>query len=316
MMYPMPRGRTTPLLSALFRDRSPRDLRQDTRSAIRFLGLLAIPLLMYQERFAIAIALVSVWGLYEAYHHWLARNAKSREVFLREMVAAIEMRDLSDPGHGKRVANMATIIGRAAGLGDAELEDLRLAAHLHDIGKMSASYAAVLNKNGPLTDQERHLIESHPGQGAIYVMMFEELAHLAPPIHDHHENWNGTGYPHGLAGHSISRHARFIRIADSMDAMMHKRPYRDARSNEYVRSELSAGRGTLFDPHLIDIALTAGCWAELLGLQGRPGIEGAPADDDLPVRDIGARVSPSLGVRPIRAAVSRGSDELVGRAAP
>lgn len=298
-MYPMPHGRTAPWLSTLFRDRSPRDLREDTRFAVRLLGIMAMPILFHLNQYLLAASLGVAWTLYEAYHHWITLNTHNREVFLREMVAAIEMRDLKDPGHGKRVANMAAIIGRAAGLSTGELLDLRLAGHLHDIGKMSASYATVLNKDGPLTDQERHLVESHPAQGALYVALFEEIAHLAPAIHDHHENWNGTGYPHGLAGLEVNRHARYIRIADSMDAMLHARPYRDAHSADYVRQEIAQGRGTLFDPYLVDIVLLPDCWAELMGLVGRPGREGAPADDDIPIREIGTRISPALGVRAI-----------------
>jgi len=209
---------------------------------------------------AMAALLIAV----EFYYTDARTKAKNTERLLQEMVTAIETRDLHDPGHGKRVAHMTAAIARHLHLGPSHVEQIRLTGHLHDIGKLHGSFAELLGRAAPLSATERVLIESHTLRGAEFVGLFQDLQHLGTGICAHHENWDGTGYPHGIAASEIPISARIVRIADSLDAMFHNRPYRAARPVEEVRLELLAGRGRQYDPSLVDVVASPGCWEELL----------------------------------------------------
>jgi response regulator RpfG family c-di-GMP phosphodiesterase len=181
---------------------------------------------------------------------------------------AIEERDATMQGHCERMSELAVRIAMEYGLGEEEVEIVRLGAIVHDIGKIGIP-DRVLIKHGPLTQDERALMETHP---LIGDRLLEPLAMLSPVrdvVRHHHERWDGTGYPDGLAGDEIPLAARIVALADAVEAMSGERHYRTPRSTKQVVSELRQGRGTQWQPELVDLVLGLIERRELrFGLQG------------------------------------------------
>jgi energy-coupling factor transport system substrate-specific component len=146
------------------------------------------------------------------------------------------------------------LIARELGLNDEECETLRKTALLHDIGKIGIT-DSVLNKPGKLTDEEYELMKSHVTKGAEILKDFTLIDKVWEGALYHHERYDGKGYVHGLKAEEIPINARIIGIADAFDAMTANRVYRKKQSFDYVLSELKKGRGTQFDPQLVDIML-------------------------------------------------------------
>jgi hypothetical protein len=171
---------------------------------------------------------------------------------LEAFAKATDARDPYTAGHSERVTAYALALGRAGGLPDGDLETLRRAGMLHDIGKVGVP-DAILRKAGPLTAEERAAIEAHP---MIGYRMLETLPFLAEALHGvrhHHERWDGRGYPDGLAGTGIHLHARLLAVADTYDAMTSARPYRGPLPRDEAVRRLRAERGTQFDPAAIEL---------------------------------------------------------------
>jgi putative nucleotidyltransferase with HDIG domain len=188
---------------------------------------------------------------------------KTNEELLELMVKSIEARDAYTSGHSRRVNHYSTIIARAIGLHEREVEDVGRAALLHDVGKIHEKYAKVLSKEDRLTPDEWTLIKDHPVDGANLVATMSRLRELVPAVRGHHENWDGTGYPDGLAGQMIPLAARIIRFADTIDAMTTERPYRAPLTEAQVRAELVHCRGSQFDPTICDRLLSSALWPTL-----------------------------------------------------
>jgi putative two-component system response regulator len=142
------------------------------------------------------------------------------------------------------------------GLNAAYLGQLREAAALHDIGKLAIP-SGTLEKPGPLTEQERALMQTHTDAGARILAGNEEpmLRMAADVALAHHEHWDGSGYPQGLAGDQIPLAARIVAVADVFDALTHDRPYKVAWSLDDARAEIAAGAGTQFDPRVVSAFL-------------------------------------------------------------
>ncbi len=192
--------------------------------------------------------------LAEASALWrLDEQARAMEV-VRGMIAALEARDRFTAGHSERVAALAELLGRAAGLRENELAELVLAALLHDIGKLGVS-RAILTKPGPLDEREWAEMRLHPTVGANMVDFPHGFSEIRDAIEQHHERPDGQGYPHGLRGDEIHPHARIIAIADGIDAMSSERPYRPPLPPERVLLELERGRGKQWDGELVDLVL-------------------------------------------------------------
>lgn len=155
-------------------------------------------------------------------------------------------------GHSARVTAFALALARAGGLPAAELETLRRAGMLHDIGKVGVP-DAILRKAGPLTGDERAAIEAHPMIGYRLLESVPFLAEALPAVRHHHERWDGRGYPDALAGTAIPPHARLMAVADTYDAMTSSRPYRGQLSREEAVRRLRAESGTQFDPAAIEL---------------------------------------------------------------
>ena len=166
---------------------------------------------------------------------------------------ALEERDQTQ-GHGARVAALAEPVARRLGWDRDRIATLRLAAPLHDIGKV-AIRREVLYKPGPLTLDELSEIRAHPRAGALLVLPLRSAWYTLPYVLFHHERWDGAGYPSGLRGGSIPVEARLLAVADAFDAMTSPRPYRAAISIEDALREVRRCAGTQFDPQLADAFL-------------------------------------------------------------
>lgn len=182
---------------------------------------------------------------------------------LELMVKAIEARDPYTSGHSRRVADAAVIIARGIGLNAAEVERVRIAALLHDIGKIDEIYAPILRKEGKLTAEEWEIMKTHPVKSAELVSTLSDLRDIVPPVRHHHEHWNGKGYPDGLSGEGIPLAARIITFADTMDALTTDRPYRPALGESEVRAEFVKFCGTQFDPTICGHVLSPAVWGQL-----------------------------------------------------
>jgi putative nucleotidyltransferase with HDIG domain len=156
--------------------------------------------------------------------------------------------------HASAVARLASAMARDLGRSDAEVEHVARAARLHDVGKLWVP-RALLDRQGPLSRRERARLADHPMDGARLLASDPNVCHLALPVREHHERWDGSGYPHGIAGRSIAFAARLVALADACEAIVAGRPYRPARPASVAMAELRAGAGRQFDPELVDVVV-------------------------------------------------------------
>jgi len=170
------------------------------------------------------------------------------------LVAAIDAKDSYTKGHQERVAVFTMILGKEMGLSAEEIDLLKQAAILHDIGKIGVP-EHILRKPGSLTNEEFEAIKQHPVIGAQILSPVEFLKEAVPIVRHHHEKYDGTGYPDGIKGMQIPKSARIIAVADSVDAMLSERPYTPAKTVEQVREQLRICSGTQFDPKIAEAAL-------------------------------------------------------------
>jgi putative nucleotidyltransferase with HDIG domain len=175
---------------------------------------------------------------------------------LELMVKSIEARDPYTSGHSVRVSGYAKTIAREMGLSAREVDQIETAALMHDVGKIFQEFAPLLRKEGRLTPDERMIMQRHPERSAELVATIAELrGPIQSAIRNHHEHYDGTGYPDGLAGEMIPIGARIILIADTIDAMTTDRPYRKALPYTRALEELLKYAGRQFDPRLVSLVL-------------------------------------------------------------
>jgi putative nucleotidyltransferase with HDIG domain len=178
---------------------------------------------------------------------------EQRQMFMGTVVgltAAIDAKDRYTCGHSERVAFLAGQLAERIGLSDADVELVRLAGIVHDVGKIGVP-EAVLTKAGKLTDSEFDSIKQHPAIGHRILSGIPPLAPVLPAVLHHHERFDGKGYPHGLAGEAIPFFARIVSIADTFDAMSSSRSYRPAMPRDRVLREMAASAGAQLDPSLV-----------------------------------------------------------------
>jgi len=181
----------------------------------------------------------------------LAELHESYEASLIMLANAIEVRDPYTRGHVERVMNYAQTIAEYLGWTAIEINNLRFGSILHDIGKINIA-ENILRKKGSLTDEEWAEIRKHPEMGAELVKGIHYLDPALPVILYHHERWNGSGYPYGLAEEKIPVSARIVAIADSFDAMTTERPYRKELTPEQAFNEVISGSGIQYDPLIVE----------------------------------------------------------------
>lgn len=225
---------------------------------------------------------------------------------LETLLNAIEANDEETGMHVRRVAAGALIIAEAAGLDERRKRAVERVALFHDIGKIHEALFDIVHEPTRLTKAERRAIATHPARGAE---VLEPLAAFYPELPRgvlaHHERWDGTGYPKRLRGTRIPLEARIVTIADTFDAVTHNRRYRDASGVERGIEVLASGRGTQFDPDLVDLALFPPVTEQLaeicIGRNTQRGGRRARHREEVP--DVSFRWrSESPGARRVRAA--------------
>jgi len=170
------------------------------------------------------------------------------------LAKTIDAKDKYTRGHSVRVANYSREIARRMGKSEKEQEKIYRAALLHDVGKIRIP-DYIINKPGKLTDEEYAYIKLHPVSGYHILKSFSKDQLIATGAKFHHERFDGKDYPNGLVGENTPEHARIIGVADAYDAMASNRSYRKALPQDVIRGELVAGKGTQFDPRIVEIML-------------------------------------------------------------
>ncbi len=173
---------------------------------------------------------------------------------IEALASAIDAKDPYTHGHSRRVTQYALKIGNFLNLDDEQLEVLRTAGLLHDVGKIGIREDIIAKPSG-LTEEEYEQIKNHPSVGANILKPVKKLKEAAKGVIDHHERYDGTGYPRGLAGKKISLSGRILAVADAFDAMTSDRPYRKALDRKQAINELNACSGTQFDSEVVNAFL-------------------------------------------------------------
>jgi HD-GYP domain-containing protein (c-di-GMP phosphodiesterase class II) len=201
-----------------------------------------------------------------------ARQAAERmaAAALESLLRAIDANDPDTGTHVRRVAEYALILADAASLAAHARHSITRVALFHDIGKIHEALFDIIHDVKQLTPAERRAVTTHPRRGAD---VLQPLAGFYPDLQQgvlsHHERWNGGGYPRQLQGRRIPLTARVVAIADTFDAITHQRQYSDRRSVEEARQIILRGRGTEFDPLLVDLFLLPPVWEQVLATHDR-----------------------------------------------
>ncbi|MGW8380094.1 HD-GYP domain-containing protein [Streptomyces sp. ODS28] len=206
--------------------------------------------------------------IFAQYH----RERVAHQATIRALVQAVDIKDRYTRGHGERVGRASAMIARELRMGEDRTELLRLAGILHDVGKLGVP-TRVLRKDGPLTPEERRVIELHPEYGHEMVRGIGFLDEARSAILHHHERLDGSGYPYGLSGGDIPEVARVVAVADAFDAMTSTRSYRRGRPVPAAVEELRRCAGTQFDPrmvHALADALDAYGWSPAVTADPEP----------------------------------------------
>ena len=177
----------------------------------------------------------------------LAADDRAKLVVL---VSALRLRDHDTFAHSQRTARLSLLLGRELGLSSAEMSTLFLGSLLHDVGKIAVP-DAVLHKPGRLTDEEWATMRRHPDDGRELLAGLDFLDRAAQVVVQHHERWDGMGYPQGLRAEGIAPCARALAVADAFDVMTHHRDYRSARARAEALAELERCAGSQFDPGVV-----------------------------------------------------------------
>lgn len=179
---------------------------------------------------------------------------QTKQDVVQRLGEALERRERRTGCHVSRVSEMAALLGRLAGMGEAEVERLRLAAPMHDVGKVGVP-DSILGKPGPLTEQERAQAQRHSliGYNLLGGRDGSLQGDAAIIAGQHHENWDGSGYPDGLSGEVIHIFARIVALCDVFDTLLHDRVYASAWSMEDAVAHILKNRGVMFDPRLVEL---------------------------------------------------------------
>ena len=190
------------------------------------------------------------------YHSLRQRVEVGRDAMraMERMADEVDRRDPYTFNHSQRVAIYSHAIARKLALNEVEIEQLELAAKVHDIGKIRIP-DSILLKPAKLTDAERHVMETHPRLGFDILKPFNEYSRVLELVLSHHERYDGKGYPNGTVGRHTPLLAQVIPVADSLDAMTTERAYRGARSWDSALEELRRGAGTQWNPHVVRAAV-------------------------------------------------------------
>jgi excisionase family DNA binding protein len=188
--------------------------------------------------------------LWEAYNSLVSTFTSTVETLLK----ALDTRDIVSAGHSTRVADLACAVGKTMRFSKRELQELKLAALMHDVGKIGIS-ETILGKPGRLTGQELFLVKKHPEIGEEIVTQVDDLKSVASAIRHSHERFDGKGYPDEIGGSDIELNSRIIAVADAYDYLRSDLSYRKAYSMEESLQEIQKSSGTQFDPEVVQTFL-------------------------------------------------------------
>jgi len=237
---------------------------------LRFLHsrLLMLPILQFAVGGAAAFLLMRQRRTY-------TQALRLGSAVLETLLNTIDATDEDTGRHVRRVAEYALELADAAGLSEHEKRSVERVALFHDIGKIHGALFDILHDSARLSPEARRAIRTHPARGAE---VLEPLCAFYPDLPAgvlaHHERWDGTGYPRGRKGRHIPRTARIVAIVDAFDAITHRRRYSRARSLREARGALLAGRGTQFDPDLVDLFLSPMVQERVARIKVEPGSRG------------------------------------------
>ncbi len=212
---------------------------------IRRVDLQSLGFVIEEEKDARNLSMDELW---QAYNNLMQSFVNTVETFIR----ALDTRDIVSAGHSNRVAEIACQMGKKMQFSEKELQELRLAALLHDVGKIGIS-EVILGKPGRLTDQEFFLVKKHSEIGEKIVAGVDQLNSVASTIRHHHERYDGKGYPDELAGSDIELNSRIIAVADAYDFLRSDLSFRKAHSINDSLTEIKNAAGTQFDPDVVDV---------------------------------------------------------------
>ena len=211
-----------------------------------------------EGRFAGLVEKISDAEILHRCQHELQLNQelirKNMGALIQAMSMTIEKRDSYTAGHQRRVAKLCRAIGTELGFSWNRIQGLRMAAAVHDLGKILIPHA-ILNKSGPMSEPEMAIIKMHPGSAYDILKNIDFPWPLAETIYQHHERLDGSGYPRGLKGDQILMEARILGVADVVESMAFFRPYRPSVGLEEAKSEIESQKGTLYDPRVVDACL-------------------------------------------------------------
>ncbi|WP_306323397.1 MULTISPECIES: HD-GYP domain-containing protein [unclassified Streptomyces] len=218
------------------------------------------------------------------------RERAAHQATIRALVQAVDIKDGYTRGHSERVGQASMMIARELGMEGERVEALRFAGILHDVGKLGVP-TRLLRKDGPLTPQEREVIQLHPEYGHEMVRGIAFLGEARSAILHHHERLDGSGYPYGLVGSQIPEFARVVAVADAFDAMTSTRTYSRARPVAVALAELERCAGSQFDPVMV------GAFVRVLRREGWSPV--VTADEVVPAarRESGVAVPPPAAPR-------------------
>jgi PAS domain S-box-containing protein/putative nucleotidyltransferase with HDIG domain len=204
----------------------------------------------------------------------LKRLEKTMESTIEAITTTIETRDPYTTGHQMRVTELACAIAKVMEIPPTQIEGIRVAGLLHDIGKIAIP-TEILSKPGKLNEVEYEMIKTHSKVGYNILKKIEFPWPVARAVLQHHERWNGSGYPHGIRGDDILLEARILAVADVMEAMSSHRPYRPSIGADKALDEISKNSGILYDPAVAQACITAFTQA---GFKFAPSLPGVAAD--------------------------------------
>jgi HD-GYP domain-containing protein (c-di-GMP phosphodiesterase class II) len=206
---------------------------------------------------SLTVGAAAAGGLLFREHSMRTKAERLSAATLETLLNAIDANDATTGAHVRRVATYALILGEEAGLDERTLRSIERVALFHDIGKLHGALSDIFHETSKLTPEERRAVMTHPQRGAEVLAPLEPFyPDLGKGVAAHHERWDGTGYPRGLKRRRIPLAARVVAIADSFDAITHRRRYSHARSFSEAIRAIEEGRGTQFDPELADVFLS------------------------------------------------------------
>jgi HD-GYP domain-containing protein (c-di-GMP phosphodiesterase class II) len=237
------------------------------------------------------------------------RTERLAAALLETLLRAIDANDAETGRHVRRVGHSALLLAEAAGLDEHAQRAVERVALFHDIGKIHAALFDLVHEPSELSPEERAEIATHPERGARVLAPLDAFyPTLADGVRSHHERWDGTGYPRRLAGMAIPLEARIVAIADAFDAITQGRRYREPRTLEQGRDIVAKGRGSQFDPVLLDLFLSEPVFERVRSsLEVRPAPRRAARASATPAPDVEFRWRSENGGASSEADVTRAS---------